>query len=147
MIFIGQVSQIIIDGVRKIISEIYQGYTKTAYQINPPGLDSSPLPGDQGVTLDISKSNGKSVQIGVYSESEVEPGESKLYSRDPNTGEINFFIHMSGQGIVMSDADGLNKIELNPGGVVFTVAGVTYGAATHIHGTGVGPSSPPNPNT
>lgn len=56
-------------------------------------------------------------------------------------------IEMSVSGIVLQDGTGLNKIEIGPSGIIFTVGGITYGAATHIHPTPVGPSSPPVPNT
>lgn len=56
-------------------------------------------------------------------------------------------IVMEAASITLQDTTGLNKIELGPTGVVFTVNGLTFGAATHLHPTPVGPSSAPTPGT
>lgn len=69
------------NGLRNIVTEIYDGYDISSNQISPPGIDACPLPDDQGVLITLDTS-GKSVRVGVYPDPKSEPGEVRFYSRD-----------------------------------------------------------------
>jgi len=111
------ISTLIDDNVREISTEVYKNYTKKSKQILPPGIDSSPIAGDQGVLIVIDSNAGKSVQVGVYSSPTAEPGEIRLYSRNDSgvqQGEIfikkDGTIELTGGPAILAYGD---MIELN----------------------------------
>lgn len=69
---------------RKIFTEYHTNYTDESIQLLPPGIDSSPIVGDQGVSIIIDGNAGKTVQIGVYPDPLADEGEIRIYSRDDN---------------------------------------------------------------
>jgi len=85
------------DDIREVVTEIYEGFPKTSRQILPPGIDSAPLPDDQGVIISIDGTEGKTVQIGVYTDPSVQAGEIRIYSRDSD-GAIKAELHLRPDG-------------------------------------------------
>jgi hypothetical protein len=75
------------NSLRHIKTEIYTQLVKDSFQVLPPGIDSSPLPDDQGVVIVIDQTEGKTVAVGVYPDPQAEAGEVRLYSRDDNRNE------------------------------------------------------------
>lgn len=101
--FIGKILKSFIeDEVREISIEVYEGYTQDSRQITLPGIDANPIPDDQGISITLDNSDGKTVCIGVMADPEIEPGEVKIKSRDSGGAE---------KGYILWKADG--KIELN----------------------------------
>lgn len=131
------------------------------------GRDVRLIPGATVYILPVAGNSGHKICIADYSilpeDTDMSPGDSDIHAnvagakvsqvKAGSDGVItlqnitNCSIEINETGIIMQDATGLNKIEIGPSGVIFTVGGITYGAATHIHPTPVGPSSAPTPGT
>ena len=79
------------DNIREIVIEEYQGLTKKMRQVSPAGIDSNPLPEDQGAGFCVGDTTGKSVSVGVYCENNIaENGELRLFARDDSAVEKTF---------------------------------------------------------
>ncbi len=70
------------NSLREIQTELYPNYIKSSRQVLPPGMDSVPIEGDQGIIIMIDQTEGKTVAIGVYPDSQAESGEVRFYSRN-----------------------------------------------------------------
>lgn len=143
------------------------GATVTAPHFADPGDDAQPLPGDY-VALSDSSGSGAEHATGyadVTNAGKAGPGEKRLYARAAS-GTVVIELWLKGDGSLVVD-NGKGKLELAPGGTV-TINGVAIDPqgnvkapgevsamnasapvklSTHIHPTGVGPSSPPTPGT
>jgi hypothetical protein len=110
---------------RKIFTEPYSKYTDVSNQytdvsnqILPPGIDSSPVENDQGVSIVIDGNAGKSVLVGVYPDLLAEKGETRIYSRDADGIQVaEIFLKKDGTITVDSDkkviVNSIDPIELN----------------------------------
>ena len=97
---IGRIVQSVIENnLRQIQTEIYQGYIKKSWQINPPGMDSVPIADDQGVVILIEQTQGKSISIGVYPDTQAEAGEVRFYSRN-SAGVEQSFLWLKADGTI-----------------------------------------------
>lgn len=143
------------------------GANITAPLLTDPGVDAAPLAGDF-VGLEDSSGSGAEHAVAftdVRNEGKAKPGEIRLYAR-ATSGAVVIELWLKGDGSLIVD-NGKGKLELAPGGTV-TINGVTIDPqgnvkapgevsamnasapvklSTHIHPTGVGPSSPPTPGT
>lgn len=91
------VSSAIKDNIREIITEVYTDFNKESRQILPPGIDSTPLPDDQGVIIELDGTSGKTAHIGVYPSASVPAGEIRIYSRDSD-GNIVAQLYIKADG-------------------------------------------------
>lgn len=143
------------------------GNPMTAPHFADSGFDSQPLPGDY-VALGDSSGSGCEHVVGcadVRNEGKAEPGEARVYARDAS-GAVVVELWLKGDGALVID-NGSGKVELAAGGDV-TINGVVIDASgnvkapgevtakatqapvslsSHLHPTGVGPSSSPSPGT
>ena len=78
------------NSLREIQTEIYPNYIKSSRQVLPPGMDSVPIEGDQGIIIMIDQTEGKTVAIGVYPDPQAESGEVRFYSRNDSGVEQSF---------------------------------------------------------
>ncbi len=102
---IGRVIESIIKNqLREIRTEIYTNLIKSPRQVLPPGIDTVPIKGDQGVMITIDQSQGKGVQIGVYPDPQAESGEVRFYSRD-DAGAQQAFLWIKKTGIIEINGD------------------------------------------
>jgi hypothetical protein len=139
----------------------------TAPHFADAGDDSQPLPGDY---VAVSPSSGTGCEhvtgyADVRNPGLAGPGEKRLYARDRG-GAVVVELWLKGDGSLVVD-NGQGKLELAPGGDV-TINGVVIDASgnvrapgdvtamatgpgvklsSHLHPTGVGPSSAPIPGT
>lgn len=145
----------------------------TAPHFSTPGDDSLPLPGDFAA-LEESGGYGAEQAVGyadVKNAGVAAPGEVRRYARS-SSGAIVAQVFLRGDGtITVSNASG--SVEIAPGGAV-TINGVVIGTdgsitapgsvtasgdviaksgpsqvglSTHLHPTGIGPTSAPTPGT
>lgn len=136
----------------------------TAEHWGPPGDDSPPLPGHDFAHLVETSGSGAEAAVGyqdVTNDGEAEPGEKRLYARNA-AGAVVATVWLKGDGAVVVTNLGGKSLEMAPNGDV-TIKGnllvegeVTAKSAspttavklsTHLHPTGVGPSSAPTPGT
>lgn len=98
---IGRIIRTLIeDNIREIVIEEYQGLTKKLRQVSPAGIDSNPLPEDQGAGFCVGDTTGKSVSVGVYCENCVaESGEIRLFARDDSAVEKTF-VYLKKDGVL-----------------------------------------------
>jgi hypothetical protein len=127
------------------------------------GDDSLPLPGDP-VALEDASGSGNEQVVGyadIKNAPKAGPGEKRIYSRAADgSPAAEFWLKANGDIVVTSLAPG-GKITLNgvtidqqsnltaPGEVVAMAAtpATAVKLSTHLHPTGVGPTSPPTPGT
>lgn len=72
----------------------------TADYLQPAGEDSQPLIEDKVIAVSLPGS-GRGAIVGVndsFNDKVAEPGERRLYSRDPETGKIKATIHLKNTG-------------------------------------------------
>ena len=94
------------NSLREITTEIFTNLIKSPRQVLPPGMDSVPIEGDQGVMIIIAQSQGKGIQIGVYPDPQAESGEVRFYSRDDNGAQQAFlWIKKDGNIEINGDTD------------------------------------------
>jgi len=114
------------------------------------GRDIRLIPGAIVYILPVVGNSGYLVAVCDYSilpeDADMSEGDNDIHANVAGVKVSQVKCCADGR-VVISDTTGLNKIEVGPTGITFTVAGLTYGAATHIHPTPVGPSSPPTPGT
>jgi len=137
----------------------------TAPHFADAGDDSQPLPGDFVALGDSSGSGGEHVSgfADVRNEGKAKPGEKRIYARDAS-GAVKIELWLRGDGSLVID-NGSGQVELAksgdvtingvvidasgnvkaPGEVTAMASAVPVKLSTHFHGTGVGPSSPPQP--
>jgi hypothetical protein len=98
--YIGKVDKSFIeDEVREITIEEVENNPMDSRQILPPGMDANPIQDDQGVSITLVDSNGKTVCIGVIPDPKVEPGEMKIYSRVAG-GTIKAQVYCKKDGLI-----------------------------------------------
>jgi len=103
MSWIGKiVNRFIENNVREVVTEIYAGHTRISGMIQPPGFDSSPIDGDQGVSIEIKRSN-KSITVGVYPDAKAKAGEARVYARDAD-GNLLSEIYLDENGKVLIES-------------------------------------------
>lgn len=134
-----------------------------------PGVDALPLPGD---TVALEDTSGMGCEMGVgtgdtRNAGTAATGEVRLYARDA-AGNVKAELWLKGDGsAVFANALGrielgangtvtINGVTIDPAGNIVTTGEVTAKAATpatavnlstHLHGTGVGPTTAPTPGT
>jgi hypothetical protein len=138
----------------------------TVEHMSLPGEDSLPLPGDE-VVMEEAEGQGDTTAV-AYADSKnagvAEPGERRQYARDDEgTLVCEVWLKKDGTVALKSIAPG-SKIDLNgvlidqqgnivAPGEITAMAGTTEAPlpgvklSTHLHPTGVGPTSPPTPGT
>lgn len=139
----------------------------TVPHFGAPGQDAAPLPGDY-VALTDSSGSGAEQAVGyadVQNGGVALPGEHRIYARsEDGTTVCQVYARRDGSVLIGNDA---GEFVMSPNGdvtingVVITASGsirapgeVTAMAgasavnlSTHIHPTGIGPTSPPTPGT
>jgi hypothetical protein len=112
MIKIGNTSIVnVLGSARSVIVEIFKGFTQPASQMTCPGVDSAPLPIDQGLILKLDNSTGKYIQIGTFNKSESLPGEIMIYSRDPaGTVKASVYCDLLGFIQIKNDVQSLKTL-------------------------------------
>ncbi len=122
----------------------------TADHLCAPGIDARPIPGDH---VQLTPFPGERWTATAYDMVEVpvtKDGEVRIIARDPATGKMVGFFHISGDGSVninglIIDKDGNLH---TPGEVTTAKSGVDINLSDHIHlhsmGPTNGPSSPPS---
>lgn len=159
------------DGVPKVRVFVDEGDDgnpdlTTAELLLEPGVDALPLPGDEAA---IIKSEGSGNTIAqafadLINAGVAEPGEHRIYGRDA-AGALACEVWCKADGTVaVKSIKAGSKIDLNgvlidqqgnmtvPGevtGMVGTTETPLPGVklSTHLHGTGVGPTTAPTPGT
>jgi hypothetical protein len=143
--------------------------TVTAELLAEPGVDALPLPGDEAM-IEEAEGQGET-SINAFADpknaGKAEPGERRIYARDAS-GKVVFevWIKGDGSGSLINEkgkftllADG--SLDHNDGaftcdpqgnaafkGEVTAMAQTTpVRLSTHLHGTGVGPTTAPTPGT
>ena len=80
---IGKILKSVIkESIREITTEIYTNYNISSRHVSSAGIDSVPIEGDQGVSIVLDGTPGKTVYIGVYPDPQAKAGEVRFYSRD-----------------------------------------------------------------
>jgi hypothetical protein len=137
------------EAIRIIKSEIYTDYTKESRQVSPPGIDANPIVDDQGVLVLIDNTPGKSVHVGVYPDSQAEPGEIRIYSRDSG-GELKALIWLKADGTIELNGNADNAVRYSQLETAFNTFKTDFNTFItnvfnlHMHPTaGTGPPSVP----
>ena len=130
------------DSIREIVLEEYDGYTKKMRQVSPPGIDSNPLPEDQGAGFSVGGTSGKTVLTGVYCENCIaEPGELRFFSRDDSGAEKTFmYLKKDGTLELNGNADfAVSWTDLNTVMQLFVTA-INGAFASKLDGGGTNPA-------
>jgi len=135
------------------------GANVTAEHYQPPGIDSLPLPGDT-VALQPSAGSGR-MQTAGYADTanpgKAAPGEVRLFARGTN-GTAGVEVWLRNDGSVEITVSGGGKVKITgdveitgqlraTGEITAMSAGPGVKLSTHVHPTGIGPTSPPTPGT
>lgn len=136
---IGRILRTLIeDNIREIVIEEYQGLTKKLRQVSPAGIDSNPLPEDQGAGFCVGDTTGKSVSVGVYCENCIaESGEIRFFSRD-DTGAEKSYIYPKKDGTleINGNADfAVSWTDLNTQ-MQLLITAINGAFASKLNGTG-----------
>jgi hypothetical protein len=128
-----QFARTVVEGAYRTYVTHDPGYpdTNEAYVFGPSGEDSPPLPEDS-VYLGDSPGAGRENALGYMdtrNEGVAEPGEKRMYARDPD-GAIVATIWMQGDGTIFL-SNGNGSIEMAPSGDV-TINGVTIDTSGNI---------------
>lgn len=126
------------DGIREIIIEEFDGYTKKMRQVSPPGIDANPLPEDQGSGFSVGGTSSKTVMVGVYCENCIsEPGELRFFSRDDSGIEKTFmYLKKDGTLELNGNADfAVSWTDLNTVMQLFVTA-INAAFASKLNGSG-----------
>lgn len=95
------------------------GANITAQHFSAPGDDSHPLPDDSVATMPVQRT-GSEVAVGYLdpkSEQKAQPGDKRIYARDPDTGDTVVEIWLKGDGTALtSNANG--SVTLSPDGSI-----------------------------
>lgn len=163
----------LVDGVPVVTVQVNVGGDGTdedaelVDHLSPPGVDALPLPGDE-VQLDDAEGSGNSSCCSYAdpkNEGKALPGEHRTYARDDEgTPVCEVWLKKDGTIALKSIAPG-KKLDLHgvlidqQGNAVFpgdvTIMAVDSASpaptaiklSTHLHGTGVGPTTAPTPGT
>jgi hypothetical protein len=128
-----QFARTVVEGAYRTYVTHDPGYpdTNEAYVFGPSGEDSPPLPEDS-VYLGDSPGAGRENALGYMdtrNEGVAEPGEKRMYARDPD-GAIVATIWMQGDGTIFL-SNGNGSIEMAPSGDV-TINGVVIDTAGNV---------------
>lgn len=155
------------DGVHGVDVQVDAGDEEvTAEHYGEPGVDALPLPGDQALLQAAEGAGAETVSeyLDPKNEGKSLPGERREYARDAD-GNVaaEFWIKGNGDVAITSIKAGgkiiLNGVEIDQQGNITTPGDVTAVAgtaevplpgvklSTHLHGTGVGPTTGPTPGT
>lgn len=143
--------------------EIASGDNLTADHFDSSGVDAPPLPGDNALIVEHAGEGGGAVS-GYHDPKNAGtalPGERRTYARDAaGTIVAEIWAKRDGTVKITSIAAGsklnLNGVEIDQDGNMTVPGEVTAKAAspatsvklsTHLHPTGVGPTSAPTPGT
>ena len=100
------IKSLIKNSLREIQTEIWTQYIKSSRQVLPPGMDSVPIEGDQGIIIMIDQTEGKTIAIGVYPDPQAESGEVRFYARNDSGVEQSFlWIKKDGTIEINGDTD------------------------------------------
>lgn len=95
------------------------GANITAQHFSAPGDDSHPLPDDYVATMPVQRT-GSEVAVGYLdpkSEQKAQPGDKRIYARDPADGSVVVEIWLKNDGTaVTSNANG--SVTLSPDGSI-----------------------------
>lgn len=164
-----------VDGVPTVVVKVDCGdELLTAEHLDSPGVDALPLPGDECMIEECEGVGATSVN--AYADpknvGKAEPGERRTYARDASGKVvIESWLKADGSGTLFNEKGKLTllpdgSLSYNDGAFIVDVNGnakfkgeVTAMAgtpavplpgvklSTHLHPTGVGPTSPPTPGT
>lgn len=108
----------------------------------PPGFEGVPMPGDTGLTMEVSSSGSPAI-VGIVDEMsptvDLLPGECRIYARNA-AGQRTATIKLSSTGEVTIDASAVT-VNAQITASDFIAAMIPY--LQHYHTTPLGPSGPP----
>lgn len=137
------------DGVEVIVAADADNLV-TADHYCAPGIDARPIPGDFVHLIPMPSDRFHAVAYDMVEVPVAKDGEVRIIARDPATGKMVGFFHISGDGSVninglIIDKDGNLH---TPGEVTTAKGGLDINLSDHIHlhsmGPTKGPSSPPS---
>lgn len=113
MITLSKVKENIITAFTRSI-KVFQFGAKTADVISPFGDDSAPL--KDMIAIYANTSNvGDSVVIGYINKNQIaKAGEKRIFSLDPNNGDLSTYIHLLTDGTMQIAGDNDNAVRYNP---------------------------------